>query len=331
MIRVSVIVPIFNVSKYLPRFFISLKKQKLSDVEYILVDDGSTDDSLQLCYKFKENMEHVAVIHQSNMGVGAARNKGLKIAKGKYIYFCDPDDTLESNLLIDNYFLAEKYNADLVIFGFKIEDISGKLLKTFKFDYKFYPYKSDFIKIFPMLCHDFLLNYLWNKFYRREVIQHLNFENVRTGEDLRFNILVYNVISKVIFNDQIYYHYLQGRPNSSQVKKSINDIYLYLQEDKELKDLFFNHWNKKSDPRFVEIIQKLYRNVGMELVLRAESHSDHIERKEILKIISDYDIDKYFTFNLKKGIKFNYDTLIFKLRNIPIILLGDKLLRRLKK
>lgn len=330
MIKVSVIVPIYNVSKYLPNFFISLKKQRLSDVEYILVDDGSTDNSLELCYKFKNSMKNTMIIHQKNMGVGAARNTGLKHAKGKYIYFCDPDDTIEANLLNDNYLLAEKYKADLVIFGFNVEDINGKTLKTFEFNYKFCSNRSDFIKVFPALCHDLLINYLWNKFYRRNIIQHLNFENVRTGEDLRFNILVYNLVSRVVFNNNIYYRYLQGRPNSSQVKPSIQDILLYLQEDQNLKNLFFNSWNKKDDSRFTEIIQKMYRDIGLELLTRAETQSSELKRKEIFEIISTYNIDKYFTFRPEKGIKFNYDTLIFKLRNIPIVLLGDKILRKLK-
>ena len=126
MFKVSVIVPVFNVSQYLPRFFNSLKKQKLSDVEYILVDDGSTDNSLQLCYKFQHEMNNVRVFHHENIGVGPTRNIGLENARGKYIYFCDPDDTIDNSLLSDNYYLAEKYKADLIIFGFDALDVTGK-------------------------------------------------------------------------------------------------------------------------------------------------------------------------------------------------------------
>lgn len=331
MFKVSVIVPIFNVSKYLPRFFNSLKHQKLADVEYILVDDGSTDNSLQMCYKFQHEMNNVKVFHHKNMGVGPTRNIGLQNAKGKYVYFCDPDDTLKNDLLSDNYSLAEKYQADLVIFGFETQNITGQITGKTKLKFQFCNSKADFINIFPTLCHNFLINYLWNKFYRRKVIQNFRFEDVRTGEDIRFNFLVYNSISKVLINDKIYYYYFQGRSNSSQFFKKIDDITLYLQENKQLENLLFNLWNKKNNAKFISIVKKAYMATGRGLILRVEDRSNYIERNKILQSFSKYKLNKYIKFDRKLGFNFNYNVLIFKLRYVPFILSLDKLLRKLKE
>ncbi|SJN16497.1 Glycosyltransferase [Marinilactibacillus psychrotolerans 42ea] len=109
MFEVSIIMPVYNVSAHLPRAIQSALNQTKMDFELILVNDGSTDDSGAICDHFAEEEPLlIQVIHQKNQGSGMARNAGLRKAKGKYIYFADPDDYFKPTLLADNVRLAEE-------------------------------------------------------------------------------------------------------------------------------------------------------------------------------------------------------------------------------
>lgn len=115
---VSVIVPIYNVEKFLPKCIESLQAQTLSDIEIILVDDGSPDGCPEICDKYAANDPRVSVIHQRNSGVSAARNAGLKMAVGEYISFCDPDDFVAPDMYAELLSGIEKHDADISVCGY---------------------------------------------------------------------------------------------------------------------------------------------------------------------------------------------------------------------
>ena len=116
--KVSVILPVYNVEKYLDRCMNSITYQTLEnkDYEVILVDDGSPDSSGQKCDEYSQKFENVIVIHQKNAGAAAARNTGLKAAKGEYVFFVDPDDYIEKDYLETGYLCAVHSNADIAVF-----------------------------------------------------------------------------------------------------------------------------------------------------------------------------------------------------------------------
>ena len=126
--KVSVIVPIYNVEKYLLRCIDSLIAQSLKDIEVILVDDGSPDQCPQLCDEYAEQYKNIKVIHQKNAGLGMARNAGLKIAKGEYIAFVDSDDYLDTDALEKLYQTAKKESADTVLGAYCRVDAYGNIL-----------------------------------------------------------------------------------------------------------------------------------------------------------------------------------------------------------
>ena len=115
--KVSVIVPVYNAEKYLERCINSLKNQSLEDIEIILVDDSSTDSSLEICSKMAEKDLRIKVIHTVNEGAGYARNAALEIATGEYIGFLDSDDFAEPDMFKTLYEKAVQYNSDLVMSG----------------------------------------------------------------------------------------------------------------------------------------------------------------------------------------------------------------------
>ena len=132
--KISIIVPIYNVEKYLPRCITSLQNQTFSDIEIILVDDESPDNCPQLCDSYIQKDKRIKVIHKKNGGLGFARNSGLDIAKGEYIMFVDSDDTIECDSCERLYNAAKKYNADIVTGNFNREIMPGKWQKEEPFE-----------------------------------------------------------------------------------------------------------------------------------------------------------------------------------------------------
>ena len=105
---ISVIVPVYNVEKFLPRCIESLQAQIYENIQIILVDDGSTDGSGKICREYADRDDRIHLIRQENAGAPAARNRALRMAQGKYVYFMDSDDWAEPTMLEDMYKLAEE-------------------------------------------------------------------------------------------------------------------------------------------------------------------------------------------------------------------------------
>ena len=118
MPKISIIIPCYNVEKYLDRCMESILSQTLSDIEIICINDGSTDNSLVFLNKYASSDNRFTIINKKNEGVGIARNAGLKLAQGEYIYFVDPDDWLQnSGVLLKIFEKAKSENLDMLIFG----------------------------------------------------------------------------------------------------------------------------------------------------------------------------------------------------------------------
>ena len=126
-LKVSVIIPVYNVEQYLNQCLDSVINQTLKDIEIICVDDGSTDNSFKMLEEYAQKDNRIKVIHQKNKGAAAARNEGLYIAQGKYLSFLDSDDFFEIDMLEQMYNCAEKYNTDIVVCKSKV--ISNGIIK----------------------------------------------------------------------------------------------------------------------------------------------------------------------------------------------------------
>ena len=193
-IKVSVIIPIYNQEKYLPKALASLQNQTLQESEFICINDGSKDNSLDILLEYAKNDKRIKIINQNNQGAGAARNQGLKIAKGKYIAFLDPDDYIEEDTLKTLYNRAETQNCDMLVFDFSRRSEDGKLLGEFQIkDYlkNIYDISENenfcwqdikegiFGKLFPAA---------WNKFYKKDLIKNnkLYFAKTSLAEDMNF-------------------------------------------------------------------------------------------------------------------------------------------------
>ena len=223
MKKFSVVVPCYNVERYLQLCIESLSKQTLSDIEIILVDDGSPDNSGKICDEWAEKDDRIKVIHKANGGVSAARNDGMEIASGEYIIFCDSDDWLPENALESLYNEGVRTNADVVI-GNVYQSLDGKNTLA-----QFYakPFvTSDRTFIDKMIQADFYKTYCpmpaeigpafgyggpWNKAVRLEMLRKCN---------IKFDVRV-----KGIFDDIIYTAYILA--NARTVAYISTPVYYY--------------------------------------------------------------------------------------------------------
>lgn len=128
---ISIVVPIYNVEKYLSRCINSLVNQSYKNIEIILIDDGSIDNCPQICDDWAKKDKRIRVIHKKNAGLGIARNTGIEHAKGKYICFIDSDDMLDLNSIEECCNKIEKFEFDIVYFGFKYIDTENNIKRIF--------------------------------------------------------------------------------------------------------------------------------------------------------------------------------------------------------
>lgn len=210
-VDITVVVPIFNMGQYLPRFLDSILCQTFTKFEVILVDDGSKDESAAICDDILEKYpERFRCIHQENRGLSASRNKGIELARGKYIIFPDPDDWVERNYLENLYSTMSSGNAKLAIVGYQNQFGKKNVLSEMPDIIGIYAA----VKVFDLIFqHDRINGYAWNKLYEVEIIRgnKLKFQNNKgTLEDYEFLINYLARIDYVSINTRfVDYHYCQ--------------------------------------------------------------------------------------------------------------------------
>lgn len=244
--KYSVIIPVYNVEKYIDRCLKSIISQNYDDLEIIVIDNGSTDSSGSICDTYASEYSNISVYHIENHGVGSARNFGLSKARGEFIYFVDSDDYLVGNLFAE---FEDKLVPDLDLLVFSYYNSFEQELTERNRTKKCLPYsglydKNDFIKIFTDLFLSDMLYTVWNKFYRREFLIKTNnsFEKYELGEDVRFNLNVYRNVNKVYLSQDSYYVYVIGRKGSAMSGYNPKRLQYQLQELK-LVDSLLKDWH----------------------------------------------------------------------------------------
>lgn len=238
----SIIVPIYNVQKYLSKCLDSILIQTFTDYEVILVNDGSIDQSGEICDKYASSDSRVIVIHQNNSGVSSARNIGIENAKGEFLAFVDPDDTIEENMyemLVDH---ALKYNADLVVCPYNsINLIDASVHVSTVWDDVYSRINKEEIEkyIIPSLLENktYSLVPIWNKLYKKQIFDTFNVkfdENMNYGEDKKLNFKILTLInSLVIIKQPLYNYYIRNRQSLTTIFKE--NLYIdYICESKHL-------------------------------------------------------------------------------------------------
>lgn len=257
MLKYSVIVPVYNVENYLPRCIDSLLAQNYVDLEILLIDNGSKDQSGQICEDYAAQFSNITAYHIPNKGVSSARNFGLSKAKGDFICLVDADDYLVGNLFSD---VESQLDSQLDLVVFSYYNSIEKNLSEINRSAKILPAegkkdKSEFIALFQELFLTDMMYTVWNKIYRREFLEEhqIVFESYELGEDVRFNLNVYQHVNTVFLVKSAYYVYVSGRVDSAMGQYNPNRMNYQLEELGKVDQLMIS-WNSHDD-QFIDQIK----------------------------------------------------------------------------
>lgn len=233
-IKVSIVVPIYNLEKYIPRCLDALVNQTLEEIEILCVDDGSKDSAPQIIDEYKEKYPNkVKTFHKENGGEWSARTYGLKQATGEYVGFIDSDDVPEVTWAEKLYNAAKENDADIAFCGYDRVDLdTGKTVSTEMTQHGIMNKEVDWNDDFIVYANPSL----WNKLYKLDKVKHLEFLPFRGCNDTLFLIQSYmDGVKKLTFIPDVLYHYYLR--SSSQIhnmnEKDIENLKKYL---KVLKD-----------------------------------------------------------------------------------------------
>ncbi|NLZ34960.1 MAG: glycosyltransferase family 2 protein [Clostridiales bacterium] len=238
MVKVSIIVPVYNCESSIKNTINSILKQNFNDFELILINDGSEDKSGLICDELAMKDKRIKVIHQKNSGPGAARNRGINEAEGKYITFVDADDTVDVDWLDLMISTIEDNNVDLICTGYKklfIRD-DNRLIKSKDYipTFKMYKDKKNIINDINEIISSGFFIPLWNKLYKSKIIKAFGItfrEDLSLGEDFLFNLQYFDKCNSFIILDTAKYNYIVNkdglthkyRSNKFEILNKIND------------------------------------------------------------------------------------------------------------
>lgn len=298
--KFSVIVPVYNVEKYLDRCINSIVSQANDEIEVILIDDGSTDSSGSMCDVYAEKYDNIQVIHQKNQGLSAARNTGIENANGKYLYFIDSDDMIADGFFESMFDIIDRYeNVDIIEFKYCREMSLGTYELSGTKEYAVLDkknYINDLVKIN-------IGNQIWFRLYRSILFKDIRFPIGRHYEDIPVFYKVALKSSKIIRVDYTYYIYNLTNLNSITKNidlKTMKDLYKAANEfydglktyclDNSI-DMDFLDYNRLS--KYIHICYKLYQS-------KQTDNDLYREVKELLKKHKRIKLGKYKDFELKK-------------------------------
>lgn len=234
MIKVSIIIPVFNTSSYLNKCINSALNQSLKDIEIIVIDDASTDNSLSLLKQYQTTIK--LINHHKNKGLGAARNSGLKTARGEYILFLDSDDYIEFDAAEKLYKIAKSQNLDILQSSYFTHQVNcfkqSPLLPIFKKPIKGIDYFKE---------HIFLELAVWIKIWKRTFLLDNNLF-FKTGyyEDMLFTIKAFTIAKRINNINYPFYNYVIRKKSITQQKPTIKHVFDYTNVLTEFQFFFTN-------------------------------------------------------------------------------------------
>lgn len=205
---ITIIVPIYKVEKYIHKCINSIINQTYTNLQIILIDDGSPDNCGKICDEYVKKDSRIEIIHKKNGGLSDARNVGIKKAKGKYIGFVDSDDYIKEEMYQNLYNLIKENDADMSICNF-YNVIDGKdIIKNVNAGIKEYD-KIEILK--EILLDKEIQSYAWNKLYKRELFENIEYPVGKKYEDIGTTFYILENCNKIIVSGEPEYYYLNRK------------------------------------------------------------------------------------------------------------------------
>lgn len=322
-ILISVVVPIYNVEKYLNKCIEGLLNQDYSNLEIILVDDGSTDSSGKIVDEYKEKNKNIKVIHKENGGLSSARNAGLKEAIGKYIIFIDSDDWIDTKMISTLFNLIKENDADISICSFLRTNGSDGAFKYTNPQIKTFTNKEALMQLYNDDClTEFVV--AWNKLYNIELFKNIKYPEGKIHED-EFTTykLLYNA-KKIVYTNEKLYNY-RITPNSI-MNKAFNPNRLYVLEAFKERTEFAK--NIGYDEFYIKTLRR-YCDLCIDCYSKCKSFLNDKALCEKLK----NETKKVYCEYMNNNPKFNVDIIRFKafFINYAIYKCINKLINIIKK
>ncbi len=335
-VKISVIMPVYQVEKFVGKAIESIQNQTLREFEFLIVDDGTPDNSGKICDEYAKNDPRIRVIHKENGGAPSARNAAMEIAKGKYYYFMDSDDWAEPTMLEDMYTLAEQHCLELVVAGYYIdtyynehEYITTELCLPDKIFQSQKEFREQAYRLFDLN----LLYTPWNKLY---LASYLNDRNLKFSDtfwdDFPFNLSVVRDVTRVGVTEKKYYHFMRARAESETTKYR-SDMYEKREEEHRWLLELYQYWGVQ-DYNSMEMLYRRYieRVIGcIENVTTPNCTLTAAQKKaEIAKILQNPNVDRALRMAQPRSL---YMKLMLKpvaWKNVRLAYWEGKLISRIK-
>lgn len=302
-IILSIIIPNYNHGDKIERCINSVLKQNSKAIEIIIIDDGSTDNSMEILNNKYKNNSQIIIKHQKNQGAGMARNNGIKIAHGKYIWFVDADDVIELNSINHNFLLdLQKENYDLVLFGAREVKPNGKI-KNFSSNFNGIITTNNFAQNFSKIFDNNLLNEQCNKLYKKDFLikEKIFYGSQSVGEDAIFNFKVLSVFKKMLVIDSIKYVYFlyttSNSPARKKEDKNKNIIKMITYFDNLINKYNISHTNTTYNEALINSIIDIEKNNILQYGYKLSS----IQSSEVTNLRKRICFKRLNTYYLIKG------------------------------
>lgn len=335
-IKVSVIMPVYKVEEYVGQAIESIQKQTFQNWEFLIVDDGTPDNSGKICDGYAEKDSRIHVIHKENGGAPSARNVAIDMAKGKYMYFMDSDDWVESTMLEDMVTLAEENDLQLVVAGYYIDTYyseNEKFVQEQFVEDRVFASQQDFRSNAWKLFDKNLLYTPWNKLFLSQYI----FENKlyfpqTFWDDFPFNLSVVRDIQRIGVTSKKYYHFIRKRAESETAKYR-SDMYQKREEEHEWMLDLYKYWNI-NDEKSQEFLARRYieRLVGcIENITNPSCRFKKNEKKSLIKqMLCDSKVQKSIQIARPNSIYMKIMLLPIKWKNITLTYWEGRIISKVK-
>lgn len=300
--KISVIIPVYNVEKYLPFAMQSCIEQTLYDVEFICINDGSTDGSLAILNEYASKDERITVIDMPNGGVSKARNEGLKRATGKYIMFLDPDDHLDKKACERAWIETEEGKTDIVIFGTEIIPKQPRPLP-----WHYYALEVPTRRYYEFTPHVLFGEpsakpFIWHQAYSKKLLEKSGVcfcEDLKLGEDMVFLMSLYPHASNFAFIQDKLYYYRHTRKNSA-MQSFAKDRLKKMKQHLLVVEKILEHWAEND---YIKICGAQYFDWALDFILHELEQVEYTrEEKKALAEKLNGIFEKYQLFKFQNSL-----------------------------
>ncbi len=326
MVKVSIVVPIYNVEKYLPECLDSVIAQTLSDIEIICVDDGSKDSSLEICNAYAAKDPRIKVITKPNAGYGNSMNMGMDAATGEYIGIVESDDWVEKTMFSCLYSAAKRHDADIVKSDyFEFSTTGGKKEEYIMTPTNPYFYNKVISSYDTEEIYHFRMN-TWTGIYKTDMIRRYNIRHNETPgasyQDNGFWFKTISTASRVVYVNKAFYHYRQDNPNSSINSKGkvfcMCDEYKFIREfidaNPDVKNAHLETFLAKKYFNYFYTYKRVADEYKIDFLKRfAEEFRESYEKKEYTDRMLDSGNMSLLKRIIEDPEKFYYDDTVWEL------------------